>query len=182
MRTVTNPPTLVPQETGAWCFAAAEQMVRAYLGLEVRTQYEIARAFTAARAVVDPTLQEPWQMAVAMDESSNPPQAENGGANDSSQVVQLVRAQWGVFDQDATDGTFIDALDEVTVREEIDHDRIVVVGNPIHYFVVFGYEGTGVGFELLVLDPWPAGQGGQRDSVKLSEYLRWEGRLAIRFG
>lgn len=181
MRTVKKPPTLVPQETGAWCFAAAEQMVRRYFGLAVPTQYEIARAFTSALAEVDPALQEQWQLASAMDESSVPPQLENGGANLSSQVVRLVQSQWGVLDQDATGGRFIDSLDEATVRQEIDNDRILVVGNSIHYYVAYGYEGAGNSFKLLVLDPWPAGVGGQQDHVTLPEYQGWVNRLAIRF-
>lgn len=61
MPTVNNPPVLVPQDTAAWCFAAVEQMVRAYRGLPAATQYDIARRNTAALATVDPQVQERWE-------------------------------------------------------------------------------------------------------------------------
>lgn len=58
MPTVNNPPALVAQETPSWCFAAVEQMVRAYRELAAATQYAIARRNTAALATVDPEVQE----------------------------------------------------------------------------------------------------------------------------
>ena len=181
MPDVSHPPELVAQETGAWCFAAAEQMARAYYGLEERSQYEIARGFTSARAVIDSGLQMEWQTAVLLDSTAEPPEREEGGTNLSSAVVQLVRSQYGVFDQDATGGTFVSNLTEELVRREIDADRILVIGNSIHYYVVIGYEGAGKSFVMRVLDPWPPGVGGQATTVGIGSYEEWSNRIAIKF-
>ncbi len=180
MRTVRNPPRLIPQQTGAWCFAACESMVRSYYQLPGRSQYQIARAYTAERANVEPDLNLRWQMAWATDQGP-PVQHEQNGDNPNSQIVALVRSEWGVVDADATNGRYIAALDEAVVRREIDADRILVIGNPIHYYAVFGYEGTGPKFTMLVLDPWPVGNGGAVDQVSMTEYRGWQGPVAILF-
>ncbi len=182
MPDVPNPPSLIAQETGAWCFAAAEQIVRAYYELEERTQYEIARAFTSARALVEAELGVEWQTAVLMDATAEPPELEEGGANLNSAVVQLVRSEYGVFNQDATGGAIVGLLTEGIVRAEIDVDRVLVIGNSIHYYVVIGYDGAGDDFRLHVLDPWPPGGGGQRDWVTFAEFQGWVNKVAITFG
>jgi hypothetical protein len=178
MPNVNNPPALIAQETGAWCFAAAEQMVRAYYGLEARNQYQIARRIAAARAELDPQFQETWQLAQALDASME--QTENGGANLASQVVQLVRTQWGAFDHDATHGHFEANLTAEIVKREIDANRIFVLGAEIHYYVVYGYSDDGK--TMLVRDPWPAGTGGMRATVSLATFNGWNGHTAILFG
>ncbi|HEV7309256.1 papain-like cysteine protease family protein [Ensifer sp.] len=178
MTTVAHPPALVPQETGAWCFAAAEVMVRSYRGLTAYTQYQIARRITFALAELDPEVQEHLEFAQAMDQSTG--QQESGGANLSSEVVQLIRSQWNAFDNAATGGQFASAdLTAVQVKAEIDNNRIFVIGNAYHYYVVYGYEDDGK--TLLLRDPWPQGVGGMTARMSLANFLQIAGRVVIVF-
>ena len=177
MPTVKNPPALVAQETGAWCFAAAEQMVRSFFGFAARTQYQIARQLAASRGLVDPNFIEQWQLALALDESANQP--DNNGANNASQVVQLVRATYGTINDADTHGRFVENLSAADIRGEIDANRIFVIGNAIHFYVVYGYEDNGN--TMLVRDPWPPNHGGQNSRVTLATYQDWDNRIAIFF-
>ena len=164
MPTVNNPPVLVPQDTPAWCFAAVEQMVRAYYGLPAATQYEIARRNTEALASVDPQVQERWELALVLDQSAGID--EQGGANANSNVVKLVSSQWNAFDHTTTGGHFVNGLTADTVRHEIDNNRVFVIGTEYHYYLVYGYTVNGKNLELHILDPWrqnphrPAGISG----------------------
>lgn len=176
---VTNPPALVAQETGAWCFAAAEVMVRAYSNLSAMSQYAIARRNTLSLAALDPDVQEQWELALALDASADPPQQENGGANLTSQIVQMVRTQWNAFDVVTTGGRFIAHLTADLVRGEIDNDRIFVIGTAIHYYVVYGYSDNGNTMKLL--DPWPVGKGGLTTTKTLQDFLALDGHVTIFF-
>ncbi|MFK3780329.1 hypothetical protein [Agrobacterium sp. NPDC089420] len=180
MPTVHNPPALIAQETPSWCFAAVEQMVRAYYGLGAATQYAIARRNTAALATVDPQVQERWELAQVLDQSAEID--EQDGANPDSNIVKLVFSQWNAFDHATTGGRFVDALTADIVRREIDHDRVFVIGTHIHYYLVYGYTENGKDLELHVLDPWPAGQGGTRTRIGLQEFLRTPAHTAVVFG
>jgi hypothetical protein len=178
MPTVNNPPALVAQQTGAWCFAAAEVMVRSFYNLPVMTQYNIARRSTAALAQLDPSVQDNWDMALAMDQSLN--EQENGGANMASQIVQMVNSHWGAFDNAATNGHFLNtALTAADVRNEIDNNRIFVVGSPIHYYVVYGYNNNGN--TMLVLDSWPPNQGGLVTQLTVVQFLTYSNRVVVLF-
>ncbi len=174
---VANPPALVAQETPAWCFAAAEVMVRSYRHLEARSQYAIARRITESLAALDPDVKERWDLVVALDASAGRP--EDGGANRNSDVVQLVRAQWNAFDNAATDGRFVQDLTPELVQGEIDHNRIFVVGTTIHYYVVYGYSDNGS--TLRIRDPWPPGVGGTRISITLAEFEKIPNHVVIFF-
>jgi hypothetical protein len=174
---VANPPALVAQETPAWCFAAAEVMVRSYRHLEAMPQYAIARRITASLAALDPEVQEVWQVALALDNSTG--QHEDDGANRDSQVVELVRTQWNAFDTAETGGRFVQGLTPELVQGEIDHNRIFVVGTTIHYYVVYGYSNNGS--TLRIRDPWPAGQGGLRTSITLEEFEKIPAHVVIFF-
>ncbi len=176
---VTHPPALVAQETGAWCFAAAEVMVRAYRNLPALSQYAIARRNTLSLAALDPSVQERWDLAQALDASVDPPQQENGGANLASEVVQMVRTQWNAFDTATTGGRFIPNLTADLVRGEIDNDRIFVIGTAIHYYIVYGYSDDGNTMKLR--DPWPAGKGGLTTTMTLQHFLALDGHVAIFF-
>ncbi|MCZ7852630.1 MULTISPECIES: hypothetical protein [Agrobacterium] len=180
MPTVNNPPVLVPQDTPAWCFAAVEQMVRAYYGLPAATQYEIARRNTEALASVDPQVQERWELAQVLDQSAGID--EQGGANANSNVVKLVSSQWNAFDHTTTGGHFVNGLTADTVRHEIDNNRVFVIGTEYHYYLVYGYTVNGKNLELHILDPWPAGRGGARTRIGLQEFLAMPARVAIAFG
>ncbi|WP_457588945.1 papain-like cysteine protease family protein [Ensifer canadensis] len=105
MPSVSNSPTLIAQETPSWCFAAAEVMVRQYYGLPQMSQYEIARASTAALAQADLSLGEKWDLAQVLDSSADV--TEDVGENHKSKIVELVRGQWNAFNHDATGGQFI---------------------------------------------------------------------------
>ncbi len=177
MPTVANPPALVAQETPSWCFAAAEVMVRNYRKLPPLSQYEIARRITRSLAALDPAVQEQWDLAEALDASTEQP--ENGGANMLSQVVQLVRTQWNAFDTAATGGRFAQNLTSEQVRTEIDSDRIFVIGTTIHYYVVYGYSKDGN--VLDIHDPWPAGRGGLRTQITLEELRNLTANVVIFF-
>ena len=177
---VTNPPVLVAQETGAWCFAAAEVMVRAYRNLPPMSQYAIARRSTVSLAALDPAVGERWELAQALDASVDPPQQENGGANLNSEVVQVVRTQWNAFDDAATGGHFpATDLTADMVRGEIDADRIFVIGTAIHYYVVYGYANDGNVMKLR--DPWPVGTGGFTTTMTLQHFLALQGHVTIFF-
>ncbi|PZP08744.1 hypothetical protein QYR00_22855 [Agrobacterium tumefaciens] len=180
MPTVNNPPALIAQATAAWCFAAVEQMVRAYYGLGPATQYEIARRNTAALATVDPQVQERWELAQVLDQSASI--NELGGANPNSNIVKLVSSQWNAFDHTTTGGHFVDGLTADIARREIDNNRVFVIGTHIHYYLVYGYTVNGKDLELHILDPWPAGQGGTRTRIGLREFLEMPARVAIIFG
>jgi len=178
MPNVTNPPALAPQQTGAWCFAAAEVMVRAYYNLPTMTQYDIARAALWALSRVDAGEQDQWDLAEALDQSLN--QNENGGANMASQIVQLVRSHYGALNNTATNGHFFNGvLAAADVRGQIDADKIFVIGNPIHYYVVYGYENNGD--TMTLLDSWPANVGGLRTQMTLTEFGALSNKLAIFF-
>ncbi len=176
---VANPPVLVAQETGAWCFAAAEVMVRAYRNLSAMSQYAIARRNTLSLAALDPNVQEEWALAQTLDASVTPPQREDDGANLASQAVQMVRTQWNAFDMVSTGGRFVENLTADLVRGEIDHDRIFVIGTAIHYYVVYGYSDNGNTMKLL--DPWPVGEGGLTGTKTLQSFLALDGHVTIFF-
>lgn len=180
MRTVSDPPTLVAQKTSSWCFAAAEVMVRAYYGLPKLTQYEIARASTEALSEAQFGLRERWELAMALDSSLGV--TENDGENPSSHIANLVRGQWHSFNHEATGGRFIANVSWADVQEEIDNDRVFVVGSDIHYYVVFGYSEEREGKWLYVLDPWPAGKGGQKTVLSFAELKATDGHTCIVFG
>lgn len=180
MPTVNNPPALVAQETPSWCFAAVEQMVRAYRELAAATQYAIARRNTAALATVDPEVQERWELALILDQSAAID--EMGGANPDSNIVRLVSSQWNAFDHATTGGHFVADLTPEIVRGEIDNNRVFVIGTHIHYYVVYGYTEAGKDLELHILDPWPTGHGGSRTRIGLQEFLGMAGHTAITFG
>ncbi len=177
MPNVQNPPALVAQETPSWCFAAAEMMIRTYYGLPDLSQYDIARRITQNLAALDPEVQEKWEVALMMDQSLDV--QEESGTNSDSRLVQLVRTQWNAFDHTATNGYFVPDLTAELVRKEIDNNRVFVVGNAIHYYVVYGYSHDG---NLLdVRDPWPSGRGGSRTQIELKELVSQEGQVAILF-
>lgn len=180
MPTVNKPPVLVPQDTPAWCFAAVEQMVRAYYGLPAATQYEIARRNTEALATVDPQVQERWELAQVLDQSAGI--NEQGGSNANSNVVKLVSSQWNAFDHTTTGGHFVNGLTADIVRHEIDNNRVFVIGTEYHYYLVYGYTVNGKDLELHILDPWPARRGGTRTRIGLQEFLVMPARVAITFG
>lgn len=177
MPTVKNPPALVAQETPAWCFAAAEVMVRNYLRLPPIAQYDIARRITESLANLDPAVQEQWQIAQALDLSTA--QKENGGANLQSEIVQMVRLQWNAFDNAATGGRFFQNLDAQAVKNEIDNNRIFVIGTSYHYYVVYGYADDGR--TLLLRDPWPAGKGGLKQQISLADFVQLPAHVVIFF-
>lgn len=179
MPTVTDVPALIAQRTPSWCFAAVEEMVRAYYGLAPATQYAIARRNTEALATVDPQVQDRWEMAQVLDQSAGI--NEMGGANQNSDVVKLVSSQWNAFDHATTGGQFVANLTAEIVKCEIDNNRVFVIGTNIHYYLVYGYTENGKDLELHVLDPWPAGQGGTRTRFGLQALLATPAHTAIIF-
>ncbi|ACL04562.1 hypothetical protein [Desulfatibacillum aliphaticivorans] len=189
-RDVNVPPALVAQQTGAWCFAAAEQMARAYYGLPVLNQYEIAynSLMQLVGAMAPPHLAN-WNNATLLDlmngvvaditpaqlaVSGNPP-------NPNSQRVALVQNTMGAFNiapfagaslgGQATQGNF---------RADIEANKIVVIGNFIHYYVVYGYNDIN-GFDLKVRDPMPTGVGGLSTAVPYANFNAWHAKVVIRF-
>lgn len=162
MKTVKNPPKLVLQETPSWCFAAAEVMIRAYYNQASLSQYAIARSATEALAQAEPNVQLQWVQALSYDQEHKV--AENGGANLQSHIVQLVRSQWNSFNHDATGGHFVQNLTPEQVLTEIASDRIFVVGNLYHYYVVYGCSEDGK--TLYARDPY--GQGNAQAAIALS--------------
>ncbi|MDO1581773.1 papain-like cysteine protease family protein [Rhizobium oryzicola] len=153
MKSVKSPPKLVLQETSSWCFAAAEVMIRAYYKKPSLSQYDIARSATEARAQADLDLQLKWVQALSFDEENK--LLENGGGNDKSHIVQLVRREWNSFNQDATGGHFVQNLTPEKVLEEIANNRVFVVGNDVHYYVVYGCSEDGK--TLYARDPYETG-------------------------
>ncbi|QLF69778.1 hypothetical protein FE840_009605 [Peteryoungia desertarenae] len=128
-KTVKEPPQLGARETGSWCFAAAEVMLRADRGLNPFLQYQIAQRSTHAHAHAharpDSDVREDGTMAGAPDDSKS--QGEDGAAHQTGQVVQMIRTRWNVFDHGSTGGGFIPILSDDLVCSEIDKDRIVVI-------------------------------------------------------
>jgi hypothetical protein len=174
MKTVSQPPRLIAQQTTAWCFAAAEQMVRRYYGLPDDSQWTIADRLCRGLAALDPGFQERWVLAISMDEFTG--QQPQGGNNLSSAVVGLVRNQYGAVNVEATGGRYL-PLTAKLVREQIDANRIFVIGTAIHYYVVYGYDDDGS--TLLVRDPWPKGTGGLTSKLTLAEFGAEKDRVAI---
>ena len=180
MRTVTNPPTLEVQETPSWCFAAAEQMILRYYGHAPLSQYAIARSCVAARAAAgDPegNVANRWEVATGADARLGHDEAD--GRNLHSEVVKLVRSQWGIVGHEALGGRYLRGpLDRTIAHDEIDADRIFLLANQIHFYVVYGYEGD----TLFVLDPWPAGKGGKTSEISLATVAGWPNGTTILFG
>lgn len=180
MKLVDKPVPEVPQQTEVWCFAAAEQMVRSYYGLARKTQYQIARAYTAARARIEyETLGKEWQAAVDADEQDG--ELEDGGDNLKSAVVLLVRSKRGSIVLDDLGGKYIPELTADIIKEEIDNNRIFVIGSASHFYVVYGYDEGEDGIEMLVRDPYPPVIGGARTRISLAAFKQMDGRAAIRF-
>ncbi|MGO8868040.1 MAG: hypothetical protein ACLQME_16225 [Alphaproteobacteria bacterium] len=178
---VNNPPALVPQETAAWCFAAAELMARNFYNLATPTQYAIARAsvMLLVEAQAPPTYAQ-WSQATEDDLVNN--QDENGGANRQSQRVQLVRNAYGAIIPAAIHGQMTNDYTELQFKADIDDSDIVIIGNAIHYYVVYGYDDTDPkNFTLRVRDPWPRNVGGQRQTIPHSELATWNNRVVIHF-
>jgi hypothetical protein len=180
-RNVNNPPVLVPQQTVAWCFAAAEVMARAYRNLPVRTQYQIARDFIMARVnAQDPVIFNQWNEAGEIDLLAN--EVENDGANLNSRCVQLIRSTYGAVNEGNLGGTLVNNYTVDNFRADIDANRIVIIGNHIHYYVVYGYNDTvGKDFTLLVRDSWPANVGGQLQTITHAVFSGWAHKAVIHF-
>lgn len=177
MKTVAQPPSLIAQETTAWCYAAAEQMVRRYYGLPDDSQWTIAERLCSGLASLDPEFQERWVLAMSSDESTG--QQPESGKNQKSEIVRLVRGKYGALNVEGTGGRYVQ-LDATLVREQIDANRIFVIGNAIHYYVVYGYDDGGS--TMLVRDPWPAGTGGQKSSLTLKELGAQGNSVTIVYG
>lgn len=179
-RNVANPPALVAQQTTAWCFAAAEQMVRGYRNTPTLTQYQIARQNVMAlvEAKSSPTFDQ-WNSAVQYDLLNN--QEEEGGENLGSRRVQLIRNHYGALNHDAVGGIMTGNYTPEQFISDIDDDKIVVIGNAIHYYVVYGYDGSPSDLRLNVLDPWPAGRGGQNQTLPYSTFSAWSDKIVIHF-
>lgn len=179
--TVNNPPGLIPQQTPAWCFAAAEQMARSYYGIQVPSQYDIARAsvMTLVNAQAPPTFGQ-WNDATEYDLLNN--EDENNGNNMDSARVQLVRNSYGAFNYAAVNGRMTNNYTIDNFKADIDNNHIVVIGTAIHYYVVYGYDATPPdNLILLVRDPWPAGRGGATQRVFWSEFNNWNNKVVIYF-
>ncbi|MCP3944659.1 MAG: hypothetical protein GY710_24720 [Desulfobacteraceae bacterium] len=186
---VTQPPVLIFQETNSWCFAAAEQMARTYLGINIPTQYEIAyNSLMAQVNAAAPPYFAQWNNASAIDLLANiiaditPGQLAISGnlPNHASSRVNLVKNTYGAFNHTACGGTMSNVFSQANFRAEIEADRIVVIGNAIHYYVVYGYDDRN-GFNLKVRDPWPTGVGGQLTIIPYTTFDGWAGKTVIRF-
>ena len=177
--TVANPPALIAQQTPAWCFAAAELMARTYYGLATPGQYDVARAsvMLLVAAQAPPTYTQ-WNQATLNDLLSN--QDENHGANLLSERVQLVRNSYGAINHDATAGQLSNDYTQSNFRADIDSNNIVIIGNAIHYYVVYGYDDRR-DFMLQVRDAWPVGVGGQQTAIPYAQFAGWGYRVVINF-
>jgi Peptidase_C39 like family len=179
MPTVNNPPALIAQQTGAWCFAAAELMARNYYGLDTPSQYEIARASLMALVEAeDPIPFQQWNAAGLNDLLNN--QEEDNGNNLNSERVQLVRNNYGAINHDAINGRLAADFAFEAFKVAINSNKIVIIGNAIHYFVVYGYDEQKAP-KLLVRDPWPANVGGQQTEILYATFAAWNNRVVIHF-
>ena len=180
-KTVNNPPALIAQETPCWCFAAAEQMARAYYQLPALSQYAIARdSVVRLAAAMDPQIFEPWFLAVATDESAPTPPShdEQGGANVlNSSRVQVVRSKYGVINMQAIGAHIEPAYTQQDFRTDIDNQKIVIIGTTLHFLVVYGYDDTS-GFDLLVRDP---STYAPRASIPYEDFIRFPARVILSF-
>ena len=187
---VNAPPALIAQQTPYWCFAAAEQMARAYYGLPVLTQYEIAyNSLMQLVGAVAPPHFVNWSNAAlidlmnGVDADVTPAQVAVSGnpPNPHSERVRLVHGTMGAFNiapfvgatlgGQATQGNF---------RADIEANKIVVVGNHIHYYVMYGYDDIN-GFDLKVRDPMPVGVGGLAVTIPYTAFNGWLAKVVIRF-
>lgn len=177
--TVPNPPALIAQRTPAWCFAAAELMARSYYGLDMPSQFDIARAsvMLLVGAQAPPTFAQ-WSQATENDLLSG--QNEEDGANLLSDRVQLVRNSYGAINHAAINGRLGNDYTAANFRTDIDNANIVIIGNAIHYYVVYGYDES-ADFALLVRDPWPTDVGGQQTTILYKTFAAWNNRVVISF-
>ncbi|SHJ10781.1 hypothetical protein SAMN02745216_01043 [Desulfatibacillum alkenivorans DSM 16219] len=188
-RDVTGPPGLVAQETGAWCFAAAEQMVRAYLNMEVPSQYGIAYAsLMLLISQGDPDLLLAWSTAaetdllLEVDDDITPEQLEVSGnpPNPDSERVAMVKRTYGIFNHWDLGGAISSSCLPRDFREDIGSDKLVVIGNRNHYYVVYGYTDAGP-FILRARDPFPPGLGAGTRLIPWGDFNVWEYKVVIRF-
>ena len=188
-RDVTNPPDLVAQETGAWCFAAAEQMVRAYGNMEVPSQYSIAYAsLMLLLGQGDPEVVNSWadagetDLLLGVDEDITPAQLEESGnaPNPDSERVAMVRRTHGIFNHWDLAGRFCYPCLPRDIQEDIGADKLVVIGTRIHYYVVYGYSDAGP-FILRARDPFPPGRGAETRLIPWGDFNEWEYKVVIRF-
>ena len=190
-RTVNNPPPLIAQETGAWCFAAAEQMARKYLGLNVPSQFKLAFdcLMVLVNAQIQPQIVNYFAACLSdafnqVANDSTPAQVIQSGnqPNPNSQVVGLIRNTWGFVNHNNINGTMFNTCTPQDFWNDIQANRIVIIGSANHYYVVYGYEDTvSAQFNLLVRDPWPMNVGGQHASIPYATFNAWSHKVVIRF-
>ncbi|MBI9075791.1 MAG: hypothetical protein JEZ02_10300 [Desulfatibacillum sp.] len=186
-RTVTNPPPLIAQETPAWCFAAAEQMARKYLGLDVPSQFKLA--YDCLMVLVNAQLNPHFTnyMVACISDAFNNVTADSTPAlvalsgnqpNPNSQLVGLISNTWGFVNHNNLNGTMYNACTPQQFWTEIQANRIVIIGSANHYYVVYGYEDTAnAPFMLLVRDP----MGGHAASIPFTTFNGWANKVVIRF-
>lgn len=124
-----------PQETAAWCWAAASQMMlRRYLDSEIR-QCELASMFAE--------LMDGVKVDCCKD-AENPICQQYGPL-----MVRGLR-----FDSTGLDHY----MSWEQVKAEIDNNRPFVISSAIHYYICTGYN-EGSEQELILWDPWPPKKG-----------------------
>lgn len=186
---VNNPPILVAQETGAWCFAAAEQMARAFFHLPAMSQYDIAyNSLMIQVAAMAPPYFANWNNATMADLLANitdditPAQLAISGnpPNPLSQRVNMVQNTYGAFNPVPFPANVGNVATPGNFRADIEANKIVVIGSFIHYYVVFGYDDR-AGFNLKARDPMPVGVGRANAVIPYDAFNAWGGKVVIRF-
>jgi hypothetical protein len=78
--------------------------------------------------------------------------------------VKLVRGKWGDIDFTSINDQVTErALSKCKLQKQIELGRIILYGAEIHWYVIYGYDGTGETLKLLVWNPWNMGSEDIKD-------------------
>lgn len=133
------------QEQAGWCFAAAEQTIRASLGASPKPQaeraYENAVALMQAQSLPGYFPGEEFMMQLmALSQAFNGEFPTWDQAKDllPDNLIRAVQELWGVPNFDDI-GTYATALSLIAIKHTVDNGGLIAVGNQNHWRVVFGY-------------------------------------------
>ena len=161
------------QQTGSWCYAAVERIIKLAYGVQVGTQREIAENYWGIQEAnsIPPRLPSGVTQTTYWDLASDQQRtwvAENNWGNPNFEGVTNATQNPGPFTQ-------------TQVRGIIDGGNLFVYGTQIHWKVVYGYRTNSSSMitHLLCWDPY---DGGSLTIVPWSAYSSSAGQPSISFG
>lgn len=154
------------QETGSWCYAAVERMIKLAYGAQVGTQRDIATNYwTTVEQVNYGALND--YVTVITEEENEKDVAQRMNAQQIEAAARqkildsAIENNEGSPIFDGTTSSYYDGSDESTLKGTFDGDNLAVQGTGDHYTLLYGYETDGDGkiTNLLQYDPLEDSEG-----------------------